>query len=232
MHSVFINREMDWQPKDKEWWVRLTNSMLKAANVPAKLVSPHGFGSMTNTEQRMNLFHLLKAALVYEVPGEIVDIGVLRGQTGGLFGAIVKEFAPERRVHGYDTLSGGDAQIAEIKANFASIGAAPPILYKGLVQDTLPAQLPEQISFASIDIGSPENKDISGSVKHCLESVYPRMARGAVCVVQDYCDKSVADTWDPWPQVKQGVDAFLSDKPERMAVPYAAHYSHGYFRKL
>lgn len=230
MHNVFITELMDWKPKYK-WWVRGLNKVLERAGSLTRVVPVHGTGSMTNTLQRMNLFHLLRQVLVYGVEGEIVDVGVSSGHTGALFGILAREYAPERRVHAYDVFGRGPAQIDEVLGNFQSVGASPPILHKGRVQDTLPVELPAKVCFASVDIGSPDNDDIRGSVKHSLDSLYGVLSPGAIVVVQDYCDKAVADTWDPWPAVKVGADAFLADKPESMSVLYAGYYSHGFFRK-
>lgn len=232
MDNVFITELMDWKPAYRSRWVRAANAVLGRLGSQTRVVPLHGTGSMSNTEQRMNLFHLLRAVLVYGVPGDVVDVGVRFGETGALFGILIREYAPGRRVHGYDVFWDGDRQMDQVRSNFRSVGADDPVLHKGRVQDTLPAELPEQVCFASIDIGSSDNEDIAGSVRHCLGALYPVMAPGAVCVVQDYCDPKVADTFNPWPAVKDGADAFFADKPESMSVLYCAGYSHGYFRKL
>lgn len=231
MHNIFINELMDWRPTYKELWVRAANKVLQRSGSLTRVKPVHGTGSMTNVEQRMNLFHLLRQVLVYGVPGEVVDVGVLTGQTAGLFGRVLREYAPERKVHGYNLFAGGPAQINQVLANFASVGAEPPVLHRGRVEDTLPSQLPKNVCFASVDLGSPDNGDIAGSVRHCLEALYPVLSTGAVCVLQDYCDKQLYDGWDPWPAVKKGADAFFVDKPESVSVLYAGYYSHGFFRK-
>jgi len=186
---------------------------------------------MTNIEQRMNLFHLIRQVLVYGVPGDLVDLGCALGQTGRLFGILIAEYAPERRLHTYDVFSGGADQILAIRKNFESVGARVPEIHKGWIQDTLPKELPEKICFAHIDVGHEKAGDVKSLVLHCLKSVYPRLSKGAVCVLQDYCDRSVTDSWDPWPGVKAAADEFLADKPESVSVLYASFLSHGFFMK-
>ncbi len=65
-----------------------------------------------------------------------------------------------------------------------------------------------------------------------LQHVYPRLSKGAICLIDDYCDPSVNKGWNKLPRVKEACDHHLADKPERVSGLYASDYSHGYFRKL
>jgi O-methyltransferase len=66
-----------------------------------------------------------------------------------------------------------------------------------------------------------------------LKYVYPKLARGAVCLVDDYCDPAVnPGGWNRLPGVKKACDEFLADKAERIEFLYSGDYSHGYFRKM
>jgi len=231
MHNLFITELMDWKTHHHSRGVRWINLFLERIGFRARMVPVFGTGIMTNLEQRMNLFHLVRQVLVYGVPGDIVDLGCSLGQTGTLFEIVIAEYAPERRLHTYDIFSGGEDQIRAIRKNFESVGARTPVFHKGWIQDTLPKELPEKICFAHIDVGSEVAGDVKSLVSHCLTSVYPRLSKGAVCVLQDYCDRLVTNSWDPWPGVKAAADEFLADKPESVSVLYAGFHSHGFFRK-
>jgi len=65
-----------------------------------------------------------------------------------------------------------------------------------------------------------------------LEHVYPRLSRGAICVIDDYADPDAyPEAWNKLPGVKQACDEFFADKPEKVSFIYSADMSHGYFRK-
>jgi O-methyltransferase len=185
---------------------------------------------MTNTEQRMNLFHLLRQVLVYGVEGDVVDLGCYLGQTGVLFGKVLEEYAPDRQLHTYDLFP--NPEMLEVAGrNFSSAGLRLPMIHKGAMENTLPDELPQSICFAQIDVGSTEAGDVKALVLHCLQSVYPRLSKGAVCVLQDYADASIIDSWDPWPGVKAAADEFFAQKPESVSFLYAGYCSHGFIRK-
>lgn len=62
-------------------------------------------------------------------------------------------------------------------------GGYPPeklIFVKGLVEDTIPARLPNQIAILRLDT------DLYGSTKHELIHAYPRLAVGGMLIVDDY----------------------------------------------
>jgi O-methyltransferase len=65
-----------------------------------------------------------------------------------------------------------------------------------------------------------------------LEHVYPRLSRGAVVVVDDYCDPSVLERNNILPGAKKACDEFLAGKPEKMTVLIAGPEAHAYFRKM
>jgi len=228
MHNIFITELMDWKPTCSRKLRSLARSLLKRSGRGIRLVSPYESGSMTNTEQRMNLFHLVSQVLVYEVPGDLVELGCYLGQTAVLFGKVIGEHDDERRLHVYDAFLG--ASVGErVRQNFTSVGVRIPEFHVGWIQDTVPAQLPDKICFAHIDVGS--DGDIKMLVLHCLEHVYPRLPKGGICVLQDYCDPSIMNSWNPWPAVKAASDEFFRDKPEEVSVLYAGWYSHGFVRK-
>lgn len=229
MHNVFITEWMDWRPRGR-FPLRVVNGFLRLLGTRLRLRSPYDSGSMTNTEQRMNLFHVVQQVLRSGVPGDLVELGSERGHTAVLFSKVASQLAPDRRLHLYTIFENDDA-LESLKRNFRTVGEPLPELHIGLVQDTLPRELPQTIAFAHIDLGSTVAGDVKALILHCLQQLYPRLAPGAVCVIQDYCDSSVLDSWNPWPGIKAACDEFLADKPEQMEVMYAGWYSHGCLRK-
>lgn len=66
-----------------------------------------------------------------------------------------------------------------------------------------------------------------------LEYVYPRLTKGAICLIDDYGDPSINPLgWNKLPGVKKACDEYLADKQENVSLLYAGDYTHGYFRKL
>jgi O-methyltransferase len=230
MHNIFITELMDWKPCYRSRKVRLVNLILKRLGYRARLVPLLGSGSMTNTEQRMNLFHLVSQVLVYDIPGDLVELGCHQGQTGVLFGKLIEAYAPERRLHEYDVFPNTSA-VEIVRQNFASVGARHPEIHVGWIEDTVPDLLPDRICFAHIDVGCPTADAVKALVMHCLEHVYPRLSKGGICVLQDYCDPSIFSSWNPWPAVKAASDEFFRDKLEDVSVLYANTHSHGFVRK-
>ena len=94
---------------------------------------------------------------------------------------------------------------------------------------------PREIAFAHLD------GDLYGSILESLAFVYPRLARGALVVVDDYCDPAILHRHDIFPGAYRACADFFADKPESMVVLPAPHpgYAfpmqyecHAYFQKL
>ena len=114
----------------------------------------------------------------------------------------------------------------KLAANFDRYGLRQPVVHAGWFDDTLPDGLPERIAFAHLD------GDLYASIRVSLEHVYPRLSHGAICLIDDYCDRQLLDEYDYLPGVKKACDEFLADKPEQVSVLYAGAFAHGFFRKL
>ncbi|MGC4233783.1 MAG: hypothetical protein QM594_12470 [Niabella sp.] len=119
-------------------------------------------------------------------------------------------------MHLYDSfekkISYGDKNIEDIPIeNFEKEGLKMPAIHKGLFNETLPAQLPDQIAFAHIDCGFGGDKfQYKEIVLFCLENIYTKMLKGAVCVLTDYFDPSTNNPGiDCNPGVKLACDDFL-----------------------
>lgn len=248
--NIFItNGFEDWKQPTASKGLQLVNKVLRRLGMSVHVSPPVVTGTMTSVEQRINMHHLVSSVLWYEVPGDFVELGCHSGQSAVLFRRLIDHYDPTRRLHVYDSFQGlpslavkdGDTPFREgqlavgtgvLLANFRRAGVEPPVIHKGWFEDTLPDELPDRIAFAHLD------GDLYDSIKVSLEYVYPRLSKGAVCLVDDYSDPDLFNAIDPLPGVKRACDEFLADKPERVALLYGGYNSsigfgsHGYFRKL
>jgi hypothetical protein len=74
------------------------------------------------------------------------------------------------------------AEIDEVRANVRSIGYPMDLFefVQGKVEDTLPENAPETIALLRVDT------DWYSSTLHELETLYPRLVRGGVLIIDDY----------------------------------------------
>jgi O-methyltransferase len=244
MDNIFITNAFDeWKERPPSRKVRFLNKILEKLGSGLRLSRPQRTGWMTNTEKRINMFHLADQVLFYGVPGDFVELGCHAGQSAALLRRIMDNYG-RQSLHVYDSFAGlpelkpedGDTSIYHegwgriseeaLLSNFRRLDLQPPIVHAGWFEDTLPAELPEKIAFAHLD------GDLYDSIKISLEFVYPRLSKGAICLIDDYCDPDIHDRWLELPGVKRACDEFLKDKPEKVFLLYASGHSHGYFRKL
>lgn len=198
-------------------------------------------GYMTNVEQAINIYHLLVRIIEGQVEGDIVELGCHAGTTAVLLRKTLDEFKVDKSFHVYDSFKGLPAEskfdggwkegmLATSKEslieNFQLHNAELPIIHVGWFSDTLPEQLPEKVAFAHLD------GDFYSSIKESLFYVYPKLSKGAIVVVDDYCDPTILPVNNILPGVKKACDEFLADKPEQMNVLFAGSECHGYFKKL
>jgi O-methyltransferase len=258
--NFFIAEYFDWKIRRISYLDRLINRLFSAIGIKAsvntaywfdmlvekitgKRVSPVKSGIMTNIEQRINMYHLVSQVLAYDVPGDIVELGCNEGQSSVLFQKLIKSFGSNKKLHVYDSFEGlpelgsvdGTAyRVGELKTsidqlhdNFKKYDLPPPEIHKGWFNDTLPTGLPEKIAFAHLD------GDLYDSILISLKYVYPRLTKGAICLIDDYCDPDINPFgWNELPGVKKACDDFLFDKPESVEIIYSGAYSHGFFRKV
>lgn len=244
MENFFIIEWFDWQIlKTNSKRVAFINAILKRMGVWTRLQAPRVTGISTTVEQRMNLYHFVSQVLAYNVPGDLVDVGCNSGQSSALIQKVVEHYDPSRRLHVYDSFEGlppptpqdGATQFQagmlrtnqdELRKAFETYRLTLPAIHAGWFHETLPTGLPDRICFAHLD------GDFYESILVSLQHVYPRLSPGAICVIDDYSDRSVSpEAWDGLPGVKRACDEFLAGKPEKMSFIYSAEMPHGYFRK-
>lgn len=245
--NAFIATTFDWDHRTPKNWQRLVNKALRKLKVGVQITPVPGL--MANVEARMNLFFLLEQVVANAVPGDVVDVGCNAGDSTIVMQKVIAGLHAGKEVHAYDSFEGlpelsaidaGDqiygkgymaSDLDQFKGRFSALGLQLPHVHKGWFQDTIPAELPDRISFALID------GDLEESTAHVLPHLYERMSPGAIGLVAVYYDPAVFPRKGLGggyrsPGVKRATDKFFKDKPEKVSLLYANEYSNGYFRKL
>jgi O-methyltransferase len=176
----------------------------------------HDLTAHDNTRRDM-LVLLLRTVLVENIPGRFAELGVYRGHTAKL----IHHYAPERKLHLFDTFSGftersvvRENQSTGIRVEakeFADTSLAGVESYiqqrndnveyhPGFFPESIPPDLlNERFAFVHLDA------DLYEPTLEGLKFFYPRTARGGMLVVHDY---------NSWFGARKAVDDFLKDKPE------------------
>lgn len=215
-----------------------------------------------NIEQGVNLWHMLNHVLWSDIKGQIVELGCLSGRTAVVMGKTIEDAQSNKDLYLYDSFQGLPQPTKEdfgtpvdpaafrtteeeVRSHFKEMGVPMPFIIPGWFKDTLPTRLPLDIAFVHLDV------DFYEPIKEALEAIYPRLSRGAIVVIDDYHDASLAapikSAYDGnpyqraiapvplmqnhFPGVQQGVEEFLADKSEAVTVMLAAHEKHCFFRK-
>jgi O-methyltransferase len=258
MDNFFITRDFDWRIERASNVDRALNIVTRRFGIESKtarvvddliyrltghLPAPARSGISTNVEQRINLYHLVSQVIAYNVDGDLVEAGCNEGQSAVLIQKVIESHQSFKKLYLYDSFEGLPAtgvedgtsyrigQLAtserQVRQNFQLHRLRLPVIHKGWFSDTLPGHLPETICFAHLD------GDLYHSIMVSLTYIYPRLSRGAICLIDDYCDTDVNPRgWNHLPGVKKACDEFLSDKPEKITYLFSGAFSHGFFRKL
>jgi O-methyltransferase len=257
MDNFFITRDFDWQVRRSSYLDRAINMFTRRIGINSNTAgffdgliykftgrkfSSTRSGISTCVEQRINMYHLVSQTIAYNVEGDLVEIGCNEGQSSVIITKIINTFKSRKKLHVYDSFEGlpspriedgtsykeHDLSTTEdvLINNFKSRGLELPIIHKGWFEDTLPDELPEKICFAHLD------GDLYDSTLVSLKYVYPRLSKGAVCLIDDYCDPNInPDGWNYLPGVKKACDEFMADKPEQICYMYSGVFTHAFFRK-
>ncbi len=218
---------------------RIVQLISKLINADCKVDPlPDPNGDMVTNEQRLNIHHLLSGLFQLNVPGDVVEVGCFEGQTAVQLAKHIQDFQSGRELHLYDNFKQKYSVVQNpelaLKENFRSADVPLPVIHKGDFEDTLPGQLPATICFSHIDTGAGQPVEQHKLLMlHILAAIYPRLSKGAVCLLMDYHDNRYqTGSTDPNPGVKLACDEFLADKEEEITILYGGYYSHAYFRKL
>jgi O-methyltransferase len=100
------------------------------------------------------------------------------------------------------------APLEEVRRNMQSTGypSAQVVLVKGMVENTLPAQAPEQISLLHLD------SDLYESTYHELTHLFPRLVNGGVLIIDDY---------GSWKGSRKATDQYFEEQGIKMFLKRA-----------
>jgi O-methyltransferase len=149
----------------------------------------------------------LEKTLAANIPGDIVEFGCYVGTTSLFIRRLLDEQkqSDSREFHVYDSFTGLPDKLPQDKSaagvdfqagklsvskkeflnQFRTANLKPPIVHKGWFDDLKPTDVPEQIAFAFLD------GDFYNSILTSLRLVWPRLAPGALLLVDDYQRESL-----------------------------------------
>ena len=181
-------------------------------------VLPFSFSSI---ERDYALYESVRYIIAGGILGDIVECGVYRGGSAALAATTLQGIGANRRIWLYDTFgdfpypgehdewyggahAGRDgpyqktASLEEVKGHLATTGHENVVFIEGLVEETIPAQAPQEIALLRLDT------DWYESTRHELEHLYPRLSKGGVLIVDDYGHFEGA---------RRAVDEYFHDQP-------------------
>ncbi len=219
--------------------MQLINKVLNKIGSPLWLAPRFDYREdMVSMEQVVNFQHLMARVLEAHVPGDVVELGCYTGNTSAIIGTILREAESNKEFHVYDTFDHNLSRekidiLGKFVENMKREKLDLPYIHRGDLMRNLPAELPDRISFAHIDLGVGGDPDSHREcLLHCLEQVYDRMPHGAIGVLMDYHEEGVTiNGADVNPGVKLACDEFFRGKAEKMYTLYGGPCSHGFFKK-
>lgn len=173
----------------------------------------------------------LEAVLAREVPGDVVEFGCYVGTTSVFFAGRLK--ATGRKLYLYDSFEGLPPKTGEDESpagmqfktgellatkkqlikNLKQANVPMPVIKKGWFSALTEADVPERIAFAFLD------GDYYHSVRDPLKLIWPRLAPGAIIVVDDYANEAL-------PGAARAVDEWLRSHPAHLAVEHSLAIIH------
>lgn len=164
---------------------------------------------------------LLRTIIENDTFGDFAELGVYKGHTAKL----IHYFAPERKLHLFDTFTGfhqidlqkenkqiqesesinafKDTSIEGVK-NFVSMKNNNVFFHKGYFPDTIPTEL-FKTKFAFVHLDA----DLYQPTLEGLKFFYERLSKKGIILCHDY---------NSWPGSRKAIDEFLVDKAE-IAIP-------------
>jgi O-methyltransferase len=154
--------------------------------------------------RRDMLVLLMRGVLVRQIEGDFAELGVYQGATARL----IHHYAPERRLHLFDTFSGFDEREIDspvLRGLFSdtSVDAVMKMIaprndniaiHAGRFPETA-ADAPDKFAFVHLDA------DLFDPINAGLEFFYPRMSQGGIIVTHDY---------NAWLGARKAVDQFCA----------------------
>ena len=158
---------------------------------------------------------LREAERALAIPGAYVEFGCFAGTTSLFLERLFMHVGDEREFHVYDSFQGlpdktepdhspsgqqfrpGELSVSkrEFIMNFKKAGLRLPRIHKAWFRDLREADIPAPVAFAFLD------GDYYESIRRPLELITPKLALGAVIVIDDYANLALpgaaraADEW-------------------------------------
>lgn len=182
--------------------------------------------TMAGVPRLENVEFCVKSVIEDDIPGDLIECGVWRGGIAILMQAILKAYGQtNRRVFVADSFEGlpeADLEnwpkdksnidfskipelaisLTEVKNNFKKYRLLDDnvIFHKGFFEDTIADIAAEQLAVLRLD------GDMYSSTYVCLEHLYPKLARGGYCIIDDYgALRQATDATNDY-KLKYGID--------------------------
>lgn len=173
--------------------------------------------------------------------GAVVECGVYRGRTLATIAWLMREFADQREIWGFDSFEGfppasaedaidglipahsqplyyADGSLEIAQQLIARLGLSDRVrLVKGYFQETLSPSPVERISVLILDC------DLYESYRAVLRNLYPRVLSGGWIIFDEYFSPK-------YPGARRAVDEFFADKPEKPRLATHLLAEHPYER--
>ena len=178
-------------------------------SIYSKVVTDKSRYTLTTMERCYSLYKAIQYIAKGNVLGDIVECGVWRGGSAMLAAlALIENKQTHRKIYLYDTYEGMSeptdkdidlhgtpyrllwekekemltVSLDEVKENMSSTGYPKEniIFVKGMVEDTIPNTVPNQVALLRLDT------DLYESTYHELIHLYPRVSSQGVVIIDDY----------------------------------------------
>jgi len=167
--------------------------------------------------RRDMLVLLLRQVIANDIEGDFAELGVYRGSTARL----IHHYAPERKLHLFDTFEGFTQKDVKADAEKFGVEVRPGhftetsaeavkryiepqtenvFFHVGAFPETISSPI-ESLKFAFVHLDA----DIYEPMKSGLEFFYPRVSPGGIIVAHDY---------NAWHGARHAVDGFFANKME------------------
>ena len=171
------------------------------------------------------LLRELRSCMKAQSAGSVVELGCYTGGSAAAMSLCMQKAGCSWPLHVYDSFMGlplkhaadnspaGEqfvagalrATKADLRRTFYRMKAPLPLIHKQWFSDLLPADIPDDIRLAFLD------GDYYDSIMTSLRLVWPKLAHGAVVVVDDYRNESL-------PGAAKAVDAWLLTHSAQLRV--------------
>lgn len=216
--AFFMQGQMDIHPESRWYNKRLVDQTGgfypkgKVRDRQINLLDP-----WDNTRRDM-IALLLRTICESDIEGDFVEVGVYKGQTAKL----IHHYAPERKLHLFDTFEGFPEQSMEADKNIAnnpisqkaftdtSVAGVKKLIelkndnvhfYEGFFPKTIPTDFKgKKFSFVHLDA------DLYEPILDGLKFFYDRMSIGGYILIHDY---------NSWLGARKAVDEFFDSRQEK-----------------